>query len=177
MKVGKINERDDGYVDVELVDITQEELGLLIEKGFNELLKEYIESIENEIKKNKKDEDLIFIKNIKSKNEEYDLYLKYPLIYSDDYLNGTVACERGGCSLPTHEEIEFIFNYMYENMYDKFNTYYIGNSYWIEDVKNDFIQMGLISLLENGMTLLEPLDSRERLFEGGIILPVFRSYK
>jgi len=47
MKVNTITENDDGSADVEL-DLTKEEQRLLIEKGFNSLLKEYIESMDKE---------------------------------------------------------------------------------------------------------------------------------
>ncbi|MFW6016731.1 MAG: hypothetical protein ACOCRK_09865 [bacterium] len=48
MKVKSITENNDGSANVEIEDITEEEQRLLIEKGFTQLLKEYLESMEND---------------------------------------------------------------------------------------------------------------------------------
>lgn len=46
MKVSTIIEHDDGGADVMLEDVTPQEMELLVQAGFTQLLKEYIERME-----------------------------------------------------------------------------------------------------------------------------------
>lgn len=48
MKVKYVVENKDGSANIEIEDISEEEQRLLMEKGLNQLLKDYIDSVEND---------------------------------------------------------------------------------------------------------------------------------
>lgn len=178
MKIENINEREDGLVDVELKDMSQEEQRLLIEKGFVELLRKYSESFKKESENNN-----VYIGQIHDLklNLWYKIYLnKHQVIYADHYGNANYHCGKVGlcyflprlteliCLVKSPEDLALLQKLMFDNLGKEY-----GYIFGVDEFNNE----SLFYLDEDGFILdcnvkQKPILNRSY----GLVLPIKRVY-